>query len=243
MPDVGRFFNIDPLAEKFYYNSTYAFAENRVIDGRELEGLEWVKSTTLNQNGTKTYTLNANIKLVNNSHNFTAQDMKDFQMSYISNMKNSFDGTLSNGDKMEIGTIKFETVSNAKDGDYSISIVDTVIDTQGNPVTTNSGADVKGMIQLDGQNSDPVNGYIGNSQQNNMQVVPDGKNGTGEAAAHETGHSFGLRHQNDSSSQNTTKDSVGWTNLMHAPRAGGEVNSQQRDIVIQNVPNEKKNNP
>lgn len=33
---------IDPLAEKYTYNSPYAFAENRVIDGRELEGLEWV---------------------------------------------------------------------------------------------------------------------------------------------------------------------------------------------------------
>ena len=42
MPDVGRFFNIDPLSEKFPYNSTYAFSENRVIDGRELEGLEHV---------------------------------------------------------------------------------------------------------------------------------------------------------------------------------------------------------
>jgi len=47
MPDVGRFFNIDPLTEKFPYNSTYAFAENRVIDGRELEGLEWVSSEKL----------------------------------------------------------------------------------------------------------------------------------------------------------------------------------------------------
>lgn len=42
MPDVGRFFNIDPLAEKFPYNSTYAFAENAVISYRELEGLEKV---------------------------------------------------------------------------------------------------------------------------------------------------------------------------------------------------------
>ena len=42
MPDVGRFFNIDPLAEKYTYNSTYAFSENRVIDARELEGLEKV---------------------------------------------------------------------------------------------------------------------------------------------------------------------------------------------------------
>ena len=40
MPDVARFFNIDPLAAKYPHNSTYAFSENRVIDARELEGLE-----------------------------------------------------------------------------------------------------------------------------------------------------------------------------------------------------------
>lgn len=39
-----RFFNVDPLAEKYPYNSIYAFSENRVIDGRELEGLEWVST-------------------------------------------------------------------------------------------------------------------------------------------------------------------------------------------------------
>ena len=40
MPDVARFFNIDPLAEDYTHNSTYAFSENRVIDNIELEGLE-----------------------------------------------------------------------------------------------------------------------------------------------------------------------------------------------------------
>ncbi len=39
-PDIGRFFNIDPLAEKYYYNSPYAFSENKVVAHRELEGLE-----------------------------------------------------------------------------------------------------------------------------------------------------------------------------------------------------------
>ena len=34
--------SIDPLAEKYAYNGTYNFSENRVIDGRELEGLEVV---------------------------------------------------------------------------------------------------------------------------------------------------------------------------------------------------------
>ncbi|HRD52967.1 MAG TPA: RHS repeat-associated core domain-containing protein [Flavobacteriales bacterium] len=39
---VGRFLSIDPLASKFAYNSPYAFSENRVIDGVELEGKEYV---------------------------------------------------------------------------------------------------------------------------------------------------------------------------------------------------------
>ncbi len=39
-PRIGRFFAIDPLAKKYPHNSPYAFSENRVIDGVELEGLE-----------------------------------------------------------------------------------------------------------------------------------------------------------------------------------------------------------
>ncbi|NME72991.1 RHS repeat-associated core domain-containing protein [Flammeovirga aprica] len=39
-PTIGRFFNIDPLSESFYYNSTYAFSENKVTTHIELEGLE-----------------------------------------------------------------------------------------------------------------------------------------------------------------------------------------------------------
>jgi RHS repeat-associated protein len=37
---IGRFFNIDPLAESFYYNSPYAFSENKITAHVELEGLE-----------------------------------------------------------------------------------------------------------------------------------------------------------------------------------------------------------
>ena len=42
-PRLGRFFAVDPLASKYSYNSTYAFSENRLIDGVELEGLEFSK--------------------------------------------------------------------------------------------------------------------------------------------------------------------------------------------------------
>ena len=43
MPDIGRFFNIDPLATSYPYNSPYAFQENKMGLGRELEGLELVR--------------------------------------------------------------------------------------------------------------------------------------------------------------------------------------------------------
>ncbi len=39
-PRVGRFFATDPLFRQYAYNSPYAFSENRIIDGVELEGLE-----------------------------------------------------------------------------------------------------------------------------------------------------------------------------------------------------------
>ncbi|MFP3596102.1 hypothetical protein [Chryseobacterium sp. SIMBA_029] len=47
MPDVGRFFNIDPLAEKYQYNSTYAFQENKMGLGKELEGAELLEERGL----------------------------------------------------------------------------------------------------------------------------------------------------------------------------------------------------
>jgi RHS repeat-associated protein len=39
-PQTGRFWSVDPLFKNYPWNSTYAFAENRVIDGIDLEGLE-----------------------------------------------------------------------------------------------------------------------------------------------------------------------------------------------------------
>ncbi len=44
---IGRFESIDPLFSKFPWNSPYAFSENRVMDGIEMEGLQ-VKIGDLN---------------------------------------------------------------------------------------------------------------------------------------------------------------------------------------------------
>ena len=55
---IGRFLSIDPLAQKYPWNSPYAFSENRVIDWIELEGLEGVPATNSaeeTESGTYTY--------------------------------------------------------------------------------------------------------------------------------------------------------------------------------------------
>jgi RHS repeat-associated protein len=42
-PGLGRFLSVDPLTTSFPWNSTYAFAENRPIDGIDLEGGEFLR--------------------------------------------------------------------------------------------------------------------------------------------------------------------------------------------------------
>jgi RHS repeat-associated protein len=70
-PALGRFISIDPLAEDFYYNSTYAFQENKLGLGRELEGAELIPHSWLvndavkNPNGIGAHTIGISQGLVN----------------------------------------------------------------------------------------------------------------------------------------------------------------------------------
>ncbi len=87
---IGRFWSVDPLKSDYPWNSTYAFAENRVIDGIDLEGLEYY----YNQKG-----------------NFIGQgtDLKS-QDVFTADKKND-DGTFSNPKKMNITHDQFTFIS------------------------------------------------------------------------------------------------------------------------------------
>ena len=58
---IGRFMSIDPLAEEYNYQSPYNFAENRVIDHLELEGLEGIHHTIVDNNGNKRHVIEKNV--------------------------------------------------------------------------------------------------------------------------------------------------------------------------------------
>ncbi len=61
-PRLGRFFAIDPLSANYPWNSVYAFSENRVIDGVELEGLEFAFAVKANFLGTYDAIFNSSAK-------------------------------------------------------------------------------------------------------------------------------------------------------------------------------------
>lgn len=65
---LGRFMSVDPLAKNFAWNSPYAYAENRPIDGIDLDGKEWTSTSTKDPvTGITTVTNTVKIQIVNNS--------------------------------------------------------------------------------------------------------------------------------------------------------------------------------
>lgn len=49
IPELGRFFNVDPLSEKYDYQSHYNFSENKIVSHRELEGLEAIDANKVRE--------------------------------------------------------------------------------------------------------------------------------------------------------------------------------------------------
>ena len=78
-PRLGRFLSIDPLNDDYPWNSTYAFAENRVVDGVDLEGREWSVTTHTDETtGATVHVLHCELKVVN-----SASLLTDAQISLL----------------------------------------------------------------------------------------------------------------------------------------------------------------
>ena len=63
-PQIGRFIEIDPLSEKYVYNSTYAFSENKVTGDIELEGLESVSINGLSHASSQNHHQNKDLSTI-----------------------------------------------------------------------------------------------------------------------------------------------------------------------------------
>ncbi|WP_228390935.1 RHS repeat-associated core domain-containing protein [Chryseobacterium sp. MOF25P] len=240
MPDVGRFFNIDPLSEKYSYQSHYNFSENRVVDGRELEGLEWVSSRNLE---TKTINLHLTYKPVNNTLGVLSKE----QMSALTKEReaqivSSFGGKDSSGNQVNIT--------------FSPSDKSTIL------WEYNMGYDLKGVEGADKLGSNEVlqvetttqglTSKIGNTQDNrtqinvglntNMEWTDEGqinfenkqnRSVIAATGAHEDGHILGLKHTDSEAKKNLK-------NLMRESPTGTQITPAQRTQVIQLIESQQK---
>jgi RHS repeat-associated protein len=87
---LGRFLSIDPLAPDYPWNSPFAFSENRVIDGVDLEGSEWHRYIDIEKK-TILYVVKCNV--INGSAKFSNQELSQgLQLFYsYTAQENSFD--------------------------------------------------------------------------------------------------------------------------------------------------------
>ena len=94
---IGRFWSVDPLAGKFPWNSSYAFAENSPIGFLELEGLETVRfgSKVVNFTGMSKEQVKSTLKEYKDYHHgnlsvdeimSTANDKEFWDVSDINNV-------------------------------------------------------------------------------------------------------------------------------------------------------------
>ncbi|MDR1090990.1 MAG: RHS repeat-associated core domain-containing protein, partial [Prevotella sp.] len=70
-PAIGRFTTVDPMAEKYYSISPYAYCGNNPIRLVDVNGKEW--GIVVNANGTMTVTLSVNFSVASNLNLTTAQ--------------------------------------------------------------------------------------------------------------------------------------------------------------------------
>ncbi|MDQ0780244.1 DUF6443 domain-containing protein [Chryseobacterium sp. W4I1] len=173
MPDVGRFFNIDPLAEKYTHNSTYAFSENRVIDARELEGLEAevINKSTRNtpvSNDVSGYPVNtpAKIQLTANvvQGSFTNEQVEQ----KLSTVENNF-----KKDGINLTIIQDNSATYKIDMTYPGESVTIVND---------NGTTRTGTVLGDAPLGDPITATV------------KAKDGNTDTITHEIGHTFGSDH-------------------------------------------------
>ena len=118
---IGRFMSIDPLSEKYAYQSTYAFAENKVISHIELEGLEGLHHTIVDKAGNKSHVIEKNVIFLRQSlqgipEGATAREQKNITRR---------NERISNEENNRIQTVKSELKS-YYGGEYKNSLGESV---------------------------------------------------------------------------------------------------------------------
>lgn len=212
MPDIGRFFNIDPLAEKYVHNSTYAFAENKVITFIELEGLEGLHYMEAHGNGQR-HVIEKNVIVLTQSPKAIPAGAGDKQVARINRQNSRI--AQSNAAKVATVSSELNTSFNGSDGQANNSAGEVVrfqfnvtgMEVQ-NPSSLGTNSEARaiamengltgGQPAFDGGPEQIVPAAIVTAQPTNQSStngITIKVDGTPGATAHEVGHTLMTRGQ------------------------------------------------
>jgi RHS repeat-associated protein len=192
-PALGRFLSTDPLGGNFPWNSPYAFAENRPIDGIDLDGKEWAKTSNYDpKTGITTVALKLTIKVVNSTCTETqSQNIQDLMVVSQGEFATTFTQFDKDTKTQYTAKLEYEFVDKGQVGpsDFYVELVDGPIQITENGVTK----DYLGYTL----------GGSGNTQSNYVQVgitnggfdrLAENFFGVVRTLLHELGHTGGLEH-------------------------------------------------
>jgi RHS repeat-associated protein len=237
MPDIGRFFNVDPLAEKYVHNSTYAFAENKVITFVELEGLEGLHYTEKLNNGQTGHVIEKNVVVLVRQTSSEYSDKKNARIERGNNarveavrteLNNHFSGAKNSAGE----PVRFQFNVTGKQVENTAS------------AGTRSEARATAMQEglpggepaFDGEADRTVPAAIVTTQgtvQSSTEGISIKVDDTPGATAHETGHTLMTRGQRGEESR------AGSGGLMTDPPA--HINSSEVDKMLQDAIKKKGN--
>lgn len=238
---IGRFMNIDPLAEKYNYQSPYNFSENRVVDSRELEGLEAVKSTDGN-------VVNVEVRVQPQNCSTSTAPITDSQMqtamtNFVSQSNQSYSGKNSEGQQVNFNfvndpnatlTMEFTDMVSYPEG-YATPLDHIEMSlARGAILPADSGNTQTGNMQISTMNSFPQPGDTPAETENKRP---------GAVAKHEMGHIFGLEHKTTSPNNSNKQNEANSKNVMHDSSTNiknqTEITPEQRTEILKNIPTVK----
>ena len=86
---IGRWLSVDPLADKYPSHAPYIFSANNPVLVLDVDGRDWIISTSIDSKGNKTVTIKLTAAIVNTSG--TAVDLNKFKAAVISQLKTNFE--------------------------------------------------------------------------------------------------------------------------------------------------------
>ncbi len=197
-PRLGRFMSIDPLTRSYPWNSPYAFAENRVIDGIDLEGKEWESVNEYDfVRGTTTVHNTAKIKVLDNSLLINVDNRDQYMQAYLPKTFNNYDPITKTTYKYEL---QYEFVECFEEGDFGMELFDDINLFDG----PSNNTQYVGIVNEIGQSQENIiKVKIGNVFGFSYDIYKSYTQGgslegsierTAHTASHELGHTAGLNH-------------------------------------------------